>query len=1015
MHTQRVASDAFVRYRDRGDVAALAAVFDLVAQQLLLVASHLTDQKHDAEELLQETFVLAIHNAHAYDETRPVEPWLVGILGNVARNARRRAGRGPRLGDRVDAAAATLGPDEAAAAAEFTAAVHSVLPQLSPRQREVITLHLVHGMTPTEIAHAIGSPVGTVKSWLFRGVRQLRSLLPAGFALAIAAFARAGHFASERALSELREQLLARATAMLQQHGPVLAVPAAASRRLWYWFAVAPLAAVVAGSAWLLDSGRRDVAPPPTAAVEAASPPVESGSVPTEPAASSRAAVAGGDGATLHVTTSAPHIGGYAEPVLACDPWLRRRVFRTDEDGRAELEGLLPGRWRCVCDRGPAAVVELGNVDVAVRLAIPRGVRAVGVVVDANAAPVGGSAIWLSASEDPGDGSIVGETDRDGRFDIPNLPVGRWLSALHPGFRAAALRPVPAATAPEGTPPAPIRLVLDQPAATVEFAVFGDAGGPLSGATVQLGRPLTGFDIDVGAADECRARPPWVGTTDADGRVRCPFAPVGERLWVCARAPDHPALESSLVATDANGVTALTLRLPPSGQCRGRVAFHGAENPAALLASGRIVVRSHAPETLSPRIAAPIWAEARVRAADDGTFELTGVATGDVLVRAELGSDSESTATTSKWFAETVLRIAARGETPWFPQLGGGGQVRGTARDGRGAALAGYRIAATPPVGRTLRGTVAADGSFVLSELADVDYEVSLAEPSAPDRALLRRTEVRAGAALDLVLAEPPSGFLSGRLDVGAPMSGLVFDVAEVATGQEYGARCDVDGRFRVGPLPRGRYHWFAGTDVYWRAGLIEVGSTAIDLGALELQPPLQVPVWRAPGELPSTGAIERAFLWTKDALTLASLCQLDATGSGLLFAPPGSYLLSTVCDGVTLSQQAVELSAQVPSIELVAPANGEHVELVTAPAPPSGVPLHWHLQGGGLDWRMTSRTAPGRRAVSSRRDVRLPPGNYVCTCSTREGASGEVRFTVTSESIASALSAPRRLTIRLQ
>ena len=82
----------FERFRTRGDLRALGAVFDELAPRLLPIALHLCDPA-DAEDVLQQTFLLAIERADSFDATRRLEPWLAGLLTNIARNARRAAQR----------------------------------------------------------------------------------------------------------------------------------------------------------------------------------------------------------------------------------------------------------------------------------------------------------------------------------------------------------------------------------------------------------------------------------------------------------------------------------------------------------------------------------------------------------------------------------------------------------------------------------------------------------------------------------------------------------------------------------------------------------------------------------------------------------------------------------------------------------------------------------------------------------------------------------------------------------
>src|SRR5688500_4461873 len=83
----------FCRFRDRRDGAALAAVFDATARELLGVACHLQRDPTLAEDLVQAAFVVAIRNAQRYDGSSPVKAWLYGILWREAARARRDAAR----------------------------------------------------------------------------------------------------------------------------------------------------------------------------------------------------------------------------------------------------------------------------------------------------------------------------------------------------------------------------------------------------------------------------------------------------------------------------------------------------------------------------------------------------------------------------------------------------------------------------------------------------------------------------------------------------------------------------------------------------------------------------------------------------------------------------------------------------------------------------------------------------------------------------------------------------------
>ena len=75
---------AFVRYARTGDPRALGRVFDGCAVELYRLAFHLLGDRHTAEDLVQQTFVVAIEQAATFDRSRAVQPWLCGILTHRA-------------------------------------------------------------------------------------------------------------------------------------------------------------------------------------------------------------------------------------------------------------------------------------------------------------------------------------------------------------------------------------------------------------------------------------------------------------------------------------------------------------------------------------------------------------------------------------------------------------------------------------------------------------------------------------------------------------------------------------------------------------------------------------------------------------------------------------------------------------------------------------------------------------------------------------------------------------------
>ena len=104
--------------------------------------------------------------------------WLGGIVRHAALDAIRRRGReiptdDPALGDGEIAADALTRLETA----EDSARLRACLEQLEARNREGILLAFVHGLSHPQIADRLNEPLGTVKSWIRRGLLSLRACM----------------------------------------------------------------------------------------------------------------------------------------------------------------------------------------------------------------------------------------------------------------------------------------------------------------------------------------------------------------------------------------------------------------------------------------------------------------------------------------------------------------------------------------------------------------------------------------------------------------------------------------------------------------------------------------------------------------------------------------------------------------------------------------------------------------------------------------------------------------------
>lgn len=130
----------------------------------------------DADDGLQETFVLAWQRIHSLRDACAAGPWLHAIARNVARD-RRRAARGrPETRELHGGLAAGDGGD-GADRDELRERVMEHLRSLPEAYKETLTMRLVEGLSGPEIAAATGLTEGSVRVNLCRGMGLLRELL----------------------------------------------------------------------------------------------------------------------------------------------------------------------------------------------------------------------------------------------------------------------------------------------------------------------------------------------------------------------------------------------------------------------------------------------------------------------------------------------------------------------------------------------------------------------------------------------------------------------------------------------------------------------------------------------------------------------------------------------------------------------------------------------------------------------------------------------------------------------
>jgi RNA polymerase sigma factor (sigma-70 family) len=166
----------------RQDHSALKALYACCASKLYGLALRVVSQREWAEDVLQESFLTIWRSAGDYRASlSPPMAWLGLIVRSRGLDflRRRTADRSSVTQELDDVMADTMaidepGPMDTAQASQQAQALHQCMSRLEKRQREVVSLAYIRDMSHTELSEQLQLPLGTVKTWIRRGLEQLR-------------------------------------------------------------------------------------------------------------------------------------------------------------------------------------------------------------------------------------------------------------------------------------------------------------------------------------------------------------------------------------------------------------------------------------------------------------------------------------------------------------------------------------------------------------------------------------------------------------------------------------------------------------------------------------------------------------------------------------------------------------------------------------------------------------------------------------------------------------------------
>jgi RNA polymerase sigma-70 factor, ECF subfamily len=176
----------------QGDHASFAKVYEATSAHLFGVALRMLGNEAAAQDVLQESYVNIWKNASQFRpqvDGQQLSPmtWLISIVRNksldtLRQTTRRREDEFITEGDAQDRAPTPVtetAPSALESLTEATEHLHidTCMGGLPAAQRQALALCYYQGLSHSEAASQMGSPLGSVKAWVRRGLSQLKNCL----------------------------------------------------------------------------------------------------------------------------------------------------------------------------------------------------------------------------------------------------------------------------------------------------------------------------------------------------------------------------------------------------------------------------------------------------------------------------------------------------------------------------------------------------------------------------------------------------------------------------------------------------------------------------------------------------------------------------------------------------------------------------------------------------------------------------------------------------------------------
>jgi RNA polymerase sigma-70 factor (ECF subfamily) len=162
-----------------GEAAAVRECIDEYGALVWSLARRLSRTPSDAEDATQEIFLDIWRSASRFDASQGSDKVFIAMIARRRLIDRLRKTTNEPPMDPVEVLESVVWSDPGTASEISLEAEQATraLQELRPEQRQVLELGLLHGLSQSEIATRLGMPLGTVKSFMRRGLIRLREFL----------------------------------------------------------------------------------------------------------------------------------------------------------------------------------------------------------------------------------------------------------------------------------------------------------------------------------------------------------------------------------------------------------------------------------------------------------------------------------------------------------------------------------------------------------------------------------------------------------------------------------------------------------------------------------------------------------------------------------------------------------------------------------------------------------------------------------------------------------------------